>query len=567
MHKHPPKMAPQTSPNAHAIFLEASRIFFHHYHNKPYTLFNPALFHTKAKSDLIPQFLQFAFIATAVRFSSQLQWKQRKQKTIDSYAQCSWELIMSSPEGLGESDSSDVSVIQALALLAIIDATAGRRRAAWVKIGMAVRISQDLGMMGEVQAGISREEREERRGLFWSLFLLDRFVCCSFRRPPAIKIEDCRLRLPVDRLLKQTESAMTLGELLDEKVRGKANKVVGLSGLSVGFAALLGRTIECMMNDEHKTIEPWRIDSDYSTIYKSLEALKEMADAYAPNTRSPDQDTNTQLPHSDRTSHFVLSLTLYHLTHCILSHPFLLGMKRQTYAFTPTAWIHAQYASCWGHAQALTTLVVDAKAAGYMLAPSFYSYCILVAGTVHAILLHGEDKPASERAAKYLKTSRDYLCEISEMWQNAYIMSDALRFFTNRCVRYSGILLGPSDRIQDLTETDITVLRSVLDYWNMMDPKNPVSELDSINIDCFARTNTPESNRKDDLPSLGSDGEMSGGSDVSREEVFTVDPGVLGGGVLSLSSPGREGEGSDSDMNIGMGEFAKWDWGNELDIM
>ncbi|KAL4864725.1 hypothetical protein BDV12DRAFT_188688 [Aspergillus spectabilis] len=530
--------------NAHSVFLEASSIFFRHYHNKPYTLFNPPLFHRKAAANQIPQYLQFAFIATAVRFSSQLQWKQRKQKTIDSYAQCSWEMIMSSPDGLGE--SSDVSVIQALALLAIIDAMAGRRRAAWVKIGMAVRISQDLQMMVEGDGngdGLSGEEREERRGLFWSLFLLDRFVCCSFRRPPAIKVEDCRLKLPVDCALLGKKSAMTLGELLDENVRAMPDKVVGLSGLSVGFAALLGRTIDCMMN-EPKT------------------ALKEMADRCSPTARSPEKEGNIQLPQGDRTSHFVLSLTLYHLTHCILSHPFLLGMKRQTYAFTPTAWIDAQYASCWGHAQALTTLVVDAKAAGYMLAPSFYSYCILVAGTVHGILLHSEDKPASERASKHLKTSLDYLSEISEMWQNSYIMSDALRFFTNRCVRYSSILLGPAARIQDLTETDITVLRSVLDYWSMMDPRNPVSELGSLNIDCFARTHTPEGSGKDDLPPLGSDRETSGGSETSREEIYTVDPGVLGGLPISVDSPVGEDEGG--VIGPGLGEFAKWDWESEL---
>jgi hypothetical protein len=409
--------------NATQIFNEATTIFFRHYHNKPYTLFNAPLFHRKASAGQIPQYLQFAFIATAVRFSSQVQWKQRKQSTIDSYARASWELIMSSPDGLGDSDSSDVSVIQALALLAIIDATAGRRRAAWVKIGMAVRISQDLRMMEEpdVEAGLGLLEREERRGLFWSLFLLDRFVCCSFRRPPAIKTKDCRLNLQVDRALKEGEVPMTLGGLLDSKVRGRAGQVVGLSGLSVGFAALLGRTIDCMMNRDERAIEPWKETSDYSSIRTSLEFLKAMADSH-----SPDEPSDT-----DRTSHLVLSLTLYHLTHCILSHPFLLGVKRQTYPATPTAWVEAQIASCWSHALDLTTLVVDAKRAGYMLAPSFYSYCVLVAGTVHAILLHGEDRPASERASKYLKTSFGYLSEMTEMWHNSYIMVLSLQVIFN----------------------------------------------------------------------------------------------------------------------------------------
>ncbi|KAL2870372.1 fungal specific transcription factor domain-containing protein [Aspergillus lucknowensis] len=533
---------------ANGIFREACDIFFRHYHNKPYTLFNPALFRHKAAHGQIPRYLQFALIATAVRFSSQAQWKQRKQKTIDGYAQCSWEMIMSSPDGLG--DSSDVSVIQALALLAVIDASAGRRRAAWVKIGMAVRISQDLQMMLEPDS-LSVAEAEERRGIFWTLFLLDRFVCCSFRRPPAIKVSDCQLKLPVDRELHESESALTLGELLDENVRGRPNRVVGVSGFSVGFAALLGRTIDCMMNREARAVEPWQGNSDYSLIHTSLESLKQMADAH------PSAIEGEQL-HTYRTSHLVLSLTLYHLTHCILSHPYLLGVKRQAHQSAPTAWIEAQIASCWSHAQELTTLVVDAKAAGYMLAPSFYSYCILVAGTVHALLLHGEDKPASERASKYLKTSFDYLSEVSEVWHNSYIMSDALRFFTNRCVRYSSILLGPASLFETLTQTDTLVLRSVLDYWAMMHPRNPISELSSLNIDCFADNSGKEGQGQNSLsPDEATESpEPLPSKNGIENENPTVDPGVLVDFPLSISSPVEEGAGDS--------EFTKWDWDNEL---
>ncbi|KAL4795150.1 fungal-specific transcription factor domain-containing protein [Aspergillus venezuelensis] len=535
---------------AHEVFLEAYEIFCIHYHSKPYTLFNPELFRRKIDRGQVPRYLQFAFIATAVRFSSQVQWKSRKQKTIDEYAHCAWKMIMSEPDGLG--DGSDVSVVQTLALLAVIDATAGRRRAAWVKIGMAVRISQDLHMMLEPDVSLPAAEREERRNLFWSLFLLDRFVCCSFKRPPAIQVRDCQLRLHVDHPLQDNEVPLTLGELLTKKSREMPNRVVGLSGLSVGFVALLGRAIECMMNLEAKASEPWRPESDHTEISDSLEALKDMVDTYLPGIGISNKEGSIRLPQTDRTSHFVLSLTLYNLAHCILSHPFLLGMTRKSCPFTPSAWFDAQFASCWSHAQALTSLVVDAKAAGYILAPSFYSYCILVAGTVHAILLHCDDEPASVRAAQYLKTSRDYLSDVSEMWQNAYIMSDALRFFTNRCVRYSGILLGPTERINELTGTDVTVLRSVLDYWTMMDPANPVSQLNSVNMDCFARS----PNGRDEVASMGpSDTETTIASNSAGDRSLTVDPEKLINLSFSVASPLR------SD---GMVEFSTWNWDSEL---
>lgn len=136
------------------------------------------------------------------------------------------------------------------------------------------------------------------------------------------------------------------------------------------------------------------------------------------------------------------------------------------------------------------------------------------------------------------------------------VQADALRFFTNRCVRYSAILLGPADRFAQLTETDITVLRAVLDYWTMMDPRNPVSELSFLNIDCFARESE---NKRENAPSLTPD-DTTEGSETSKEHnctTDTVDPTrVLREFPLSISSPVNEGE----------MEFSRWDWDSELDL-
>ncbi|KAF9890521.1 hypothetical protein FE257_005926 [Aspergillus nanangensis] len=451
------------SPIPDEVFFEACRIFFLHCHRKPYCLFNAELFHRRRVEHRVPPYLRLAIIASAVRYSRHSQWKEQKQRTIDSYAQCAWSLI-TSPDALDGTD--DVSGIQALALLAIIDATAGRRRAAWVKIGMAVRISQDLYMMLEPDPSLSDEERDERRNLFWSLYLLDRFICCSFERPPAIKDADCLLSLP--------DRPVTLHQLLDVGLQ-KDSPRSHLFPLSVGLAALLGRAVDCMMRKE-PGVEPWRRQSDYSVIHDRLELLKGLTG----------EDEMTVVD-GKQSTHMVLSRTLYHLIHCILKHPFLLGVKMQAHrsSSVPPVWAGEARTSCLAHASSLTTLLVDAQAAGYMPVPSFYSYCILVAGTVHALHLYGPDSSVSQRSSEYLKISLEYLAQITEFWENAQLMVDILRFFTNRCVRYSNLLLRDEPCIEELTSTDVTVLRSVVDYWTMMDPRNPVADLNSINIDCF----------------------------------------------------------------------------------
>ncbi|KAJ5665786.1 uncharacterized protein N7477_008234 [Penicillium maclennaniae] len=549
-----------SSPTPDRIFLEACDIYFRHCHNKPYGFFNSDLFHHKATKNQVPLYLRLALIATATRYSSRSQWKERKQSTIDEYARCAWEQITTSPDALGEHD--DVAVIQALALLAVIDATAGRRRGAWVKIGMAVRISQDLRMMQEPSSRLCEMEREERRNLFWSLYLLDRFVCCSFQRPPAIQDSDCLLNLPTYHGSGKWTDSITLSGLLDEKVRNSTFKP-GMFGISIGLAAVLGRTIKCMMNNEPNQDVPWHPVSEYGSIYTDLEFLKELAVKNGPVLAEPGQPrSQNDMSDGDREqiAHMVLSHTLYHLSHCILGHPFLLGMKLQSSAHSeiPSAWLDETRSTCLKHAGSLVTVLVEAKAAGYMPVPSVYSYCILVASTIHALHVHSDDLSTSRSSAEYLRTSLYYLGEISELWSNAQMMANALKAFAFQCARYRDILLRNNPRVEELTETEMTILKSVVDYWTMMDPQNPVFDLIPSDSDSFSEIFekghgylTPPSPALADGVTLG----------VSMPDFIihkgysaNVDPDILVRVPLSAMSPIASDDGKEPG----------WDWETEL---
>jgi hypothetical protein len=55
-----------------------------------------------------------------------------------------------------------------------------------MKIGLAVRIAQDLRLMHEPDASMNYIEQEERRRVFWSVYLLDKLISCGRARSPAI---------------------------------------------------------------------------------------------------------------------------------------------------------------------------------------------------------------------------------------------------------------------------------------------------------------------------------------------------------------------------------------------
>lgn len=289
-----------------------------------------------------------------------------------------------------------------------------------------MRLAQDMQMMLEPSLDLLELEQDERRNLFWSLYLLDRFICCSFQRPPGIHESDCLLNLATHHRDGKRIPPLTLEGLLEARKR-KESPPSGMFGVSTGLAALLGRTVSYMMKRSSFVEPPWASNSTYDNIYSDLEYLKELAVKNGPVLAEPSQarpQAELRDPDREQIAHMVLSHTIYHLANCILGHPFLVASKIKNFAHNeiPEDWLEETRSSCLSHAGSLITVLVEAKAAGYMPIPSVYSYCMLVASTVHALFIYSDETSIRESSAEYLRMALDYLAEMSELWDNAQIM-------------------------------------------------------------------------------------------------------------------------------------------------
>lgn len=276
-------------------------------------------------------------------------------------------------------------------------------------------------MMLEPSADLSDAEKDEQRHIFWSLYMLDHFVCCSFQRPPAMKNSDCLLYLPADPQ-HQPAPPLTLNALLDvNNAHPVENTTIGPGwfGISVGIVAVLGKAVRCMMsNSETENVAPWNAASEYSSIHASLDHFRNIAFS--------EENKTTMLNHlgpsanHERSAHVILSYTVYHLAHCILDHPFLRAIKTLrshqeslNNNAPPSSWVAESLAFSLGHACSLTKLLVDAKSAGYVPIPSFYSYCMMVAGSIHALHFHSSNNHTS--SSEYLKNSMQYFINLADI--------------------------------------------------------------------------------------------------------------------------------------------------------
>ncbi|EEU37998.1 uncharacterized protein NECHADRAFT_84379 [Fusarium vanettenii 77-13-4] len=247
----------------------------------------------------------------------------------------------------------DVYTVQTTTLLAIFDFTA------WIKIGMAIRIAQDLQMASEHDATAHPSQKEQFRRYFWSLSLLDRLCSCGCYRPSAILDASCHLRLPSHGEAwrsGQEEQTSTLSKvntepcvLSDDALSPFANVII--------MGGVLAEAAQYMLQDMDARAHypPWDVNSDFTSIQSGLVFLETqlqvrrlLADTVNPSS-SADNTVNQAA-----VSHDIYAQILFHLCNCLLNHPFLLRRRLEIVKCAgPLSFLHRCFKLAWTHAQQL----------------------------------------------------------------------------------------------------------------------------------------------------------------------------------------------------------------------
>jgi hypothetical protein len=307
----------------------------------------------------------------------------------------------------------------------------GKLHPAWMKIGLSVRIAQDLRLMLEPTANLSDVDQEERRRVFWSIYLLDKLTSVGRARPPAILDEDCQVRLPSDAAsfrngscqVMPTIQQLQFGETSDHTHPGHF-AVVALT------ASVLCRCVRYMLRDNRATREepPWDSRSDFALINSRLLDLESRFDLAAPITEGLERKCMIDgKVDQQRAGQLLFSHVLFRLSHCLLHHPFLLHTRlRSCTSKAPSSFCALIFQTSLRDAQAITTLLQDAKEAGCNVVASFYGYCLAIAGSVQAIYTQHEDEVVRCEATKSLGVTMNHLEGVSYHWKHANYMVSTL---------------------------------------------------------------------------------------------------------------------------------------------
>ncbi|KAE8378086.1 fungal-specific transcription factor domain-containing protein [Aspergillus bertholletiae] len=454
------------------VLLSTIDLYFAHCHQQPYSFFHEENFRQRLTNGLIPDHLLFAVLATSVRFSTNSFFQGRTQEISTAYANRSWKAIVH--RCFNRNDTADVMVVQTITLLAIFDFTAGHERhgSAWVKIGISVRIAQDLRLMMDHDIpDLSPADQEERRRVFWSLYLLDRIVSCGRARPPAIIEASCQLQLPCSEWTwKEGKSIQKTDALYQFSSRSLSRKSrVGPFGLVVIMAYILSRAAQYMLQEYNiRSRDPlWDSNSDFASISSDLLYIESQFEFIKPIDYTLVKNGDDNGVQFSTTHLQVFSRALFYLCHCLLNHPFLLRHRLQTSnTKAPSTFLARCFDVGRSYARRLTLHLTEAQLTGCFLNASFYGYCAVVAGSIHTLYVHSSEPEVQKEASENLRMSLNVLKHVGRYWENVSVMSDTLQQLSINNSRFH-IFVSSDPNIPPFPKDDEEIMWSLVDYSTM----------------------------------------------------------------------------------------------------
>ncbi|RAH64593.1 Zn(II)2Cys6 transcription factor, partial [Aspergillus aculeatinus CBS 121060] len=399
--------------------------YFIHVHNQPYSNVQEASFRRTLEDRSLPNCLILALLAAAVRFSTHDFYRSRQREMSEVYTREAWLSVLMNH--LNE-DSIDIKTVQTINILAVIDFTAGRTNSGWLKTGLAARISQGLGLMVEPEEWRLPAEQEERRRVFWSVYLLDKLISCGRARPLIILDQDCHIQLPCDeRSFRhgQTKKTCNLNQLLSWNTT--LQDTPSSLALVILLASILGRCTRYVYGVRHSDeIPPWDTKSEYAAVCSLLllfEHYAELSPVQVTDLASGRDGIMGDPYKYQELGHLIFAHTLFHLCHCLLNHPFILCQSlRPLKSKVPGSFAAQGMKAGIGHAVRLINLLQDVLNAGGPVQSSFYAYCLVVAGGILSIASHEttqSPKPQSSEMLECFQSGLHMIDGLASLWPHA----------------------------------------------------------------------------------------------------------------------------------------------------
>ncbi|KAJ9606277.1 hypothetical protein H2200_009238 [Cladophialophora chaetospira] len=457
------------------VFRSLINIYFERCHNQPYAYFHEETFRQDYEAGLLPEYLLYAFAATACRFSDDGIYRDHRHEAIDIYAQASFAQIYE--HSFSDAEILELYMVIALAMLATVEFSAGRPKIGWVKLALSCRFAQALRLNEEPDTQLPLHEQEGRRRIFWSVYLLDILMSIGPNRPPSFLDEDCTVHLPCQEyLFKEGLPGGLVPTLTDVYDNPSTNHTTfDPFAMTITMASALGHFIRFSSKRTlNKSIVLW----DPRSKYYEVNSILLFYESQSPCTFTSVAETLRQATtlsgslSTSQVSHIVFAHALYHLNQCLLNHPFMLYRFFHSYsAPVPLSFVQEALQRCKRHATSLLELLTDLEEYGPLSHLSFYGYCAMAAGVVHRLYEKSDDPQTAQASRRKVQTALNFLQREPVRWSHVGHMGTLLRSF-ELDASIATVLIDPVSLAQKVDVPHGTILWQLLDYAWMPQTKS-----------------------------------------------------------------------------------------------
>jgi Fungal specific transcription factor domain len=221
---------------------------------------------------------------------------------------------------------------------------------------------------------VSLMDRELRRRCFWACFVLDRFLAAGSLRPMLIRDNDIKLRIP------STNASFVAGEPIEgpffsPDTFSASTPSIGYIAAEtafIGIISILGRAISYLQRGGVKgdTHFPWHSNSKLASLRGELATWCSSAPQMF---QDPLSTTGSDGPMR------LLTITCYHLIHCLIFRDFLPVDAQQELASASATAVHRTWQAettdaCLSSANEVVNAVQASSNAEVVYPPPFIGY-------------------------------------------------------------------------------------------------------------------------------------------------------------------------------------------------
>ncbi|KAF9437871.1 hypothetical protein BGZ76_010810, partial [Entomortierella beljakovae] len=366
------------------VMSQLMEVYFRHTH--------PVLpmLHTQAIQDQIhrnespPTHLLFAMLGVASRFSDNNVFRTPIPEI--GLPPCAIFYERARHFIRGVYDVSSITTVQTMILMAVQQMGFCESQRAWLYIGMAIRMSQELGlnkMPSDQELARNRVQCVLRKRTWWSVYVIERLICAGLGRPLTITDHDC------ERIFSQSEDEdADLHELQPHVISNfsqliKLSKIQGdiLEYINTKYvpSAKTGNTRNSGFSSEQ--------DQKTPTINATLSSLDRSLAEWRQNLPEPLQNPTVQSPHF----HLFLHLTFNTLV-ILLHRPEVGASQNSTSMCNQAAAAISDIIEILMDTGALTSIFVSCI------------YAIFSAGVIHFLNIPSVHRPAISTASSPIPT-------------------------------------------------------------------------------------------------------------------------------------------------------------------